>query len=143
MRGSRVGHSATLLDDGTVLVVGGYGNLGDRNGFRSDAEIFDPDTRRWSDAVSLTTPRPGHTATRLDDGRVLVFGGGDPNQDAVFGAAEVYDPDLGIWLPGAFTHSARWGHTATLLADGTVLVAGGEEWGDGADSVEARLFNPR
>ena len=136
MRGERASHAATLLDDGTVMVVGGYGNLGERRGDRADVEIFDPETGGWSDGPSLTMPRRLHTATLLEDGRVLVFGG-DNAELGEMGAAEIYDPDLGVWLQGAFTASQRSRHTATLLEDGTVLIAGG-----GGDQ-ESYVFTPR
>lgn len=79
MRASRFGHTATLLRDGRVLVVGGF-NLKPNFEILSGepvttAELYDPATRKWSGAASPAVPRYGHTATLLDDGTVLVIGG--------------------------------------------------------------------
>src|SRR5262249_48842809 len=68
---ARKGHTATLLSDGKVLVVGGE----NQNGFVSEAEIFDPATGIFSFSGNLNTARADHTATRLTDGRVLIAGG--------------------------------------------------------------------
>ena len=59
---ARKAHTATLLQDGLVLVVGGDSDTG------ASAELYDPSTGTWSTAGSLNTPRRGHTATLLPDG---------------------------------------------------------------------------
>jgi hypothetical protein len=75
----RMLHTATLLDDGSVLVVGGvgYGSASNIPTLAS-AEIYDPNTGKWTltkKPMSLKGGRALHTATRLQDGRVLVAGG--------------------------------------------------------------------
>jgi len=79
-------HTATMLPDGTVLVVGGRGGSGDV----PSAEIVDPaaGTVRTLDSV-LHIPRSEHTATLLPDGRVLIAGGYEENSIAV---------SQGLWL---------------------------------------------
>src|SRR5438046_341271 len=73
---ARSSHTATLLADGKVLVVGGEGLDAKRRPIRlASVELFDPDSRIWSPAGNLSTARSGHTATLLPDGRVLVVGG--------------------------------------------------------------------
>src|SRR5690349_13319074 len=59
----RSGHTATLLADGTVLIVGG-----------ASAELYDPRTGTFKATGGMTTPRGGHTATLLADGKVLIAG---------------------------------------------------------------------
>jgi len=113
----RWGHTATLLEDGRVLVVGGQKTA---SGKLDTAEIFDPSTPSWSSAGSMAEKRgAGHTATLLEDGRVLVTGDSDE------ATAELYDPATGQWSSaGVMVWPRNWS-TATLLEDGRVLVAGG------------------
>lgn len=137
-------HSATLLADGKVLVVGGLGPGEFSAKAMATPELFDPSTERWSKTDPLATPaRQYHRATRLSDSTVLVTGGIIEGKFPV--EAEVFRPDTGTWKAVASMARGRIGHTATLLSDGTVLVAGGVVAGEETptaftDSVE--LFNP-
>ncbi|MDQ3518414.1 MAG: kelch repeat-containing protein, partial [Gemmatimonadota bacterium] len=63
----RVGHTATFLPDGRVLVIGGYNGA-----YLKSAEIFDPRLGRFAPAGTMREGRSGHTATLLRDGTVLV-----------------------------------------------------------------------
>jgi WD40 repeat protein len=120
---ARVAHAATLLDDGRVLVVGGLerGPAGEVLGPTMTAEVWDPTTRSFSDAGSAAGPFAMPTATRLEDGRVLVLGGGPDRTTAL-----VWDPATGAFTPTGSLHEGRaGGQTATLLPDGSVLVIGG------------------
>jgi hypothetical protein len=130
----RAGHTATLLGDGTVLVVGGR----DAGGAPvAAAERFDPGTGAWSPARAPSSPRRGHTATLLRDGRVLVAGG------VGAGADEIYDPAANAWSVSTVQAGAgRAFHTATPLLDGRVLLAGGL---DGASQplATAAIWDPQ
>ena len=78
---------------------------------------------RGKSVKSLTTPRFGHTATLLSNGKVLVVrrsGGGD-----YLTSSEIYDPATGVWTTTGSLNTSRINHTTTLLPDGKVLVAGG------------------
>jgi hypothetical protein len=112
-------HSLTLLPDGTALAAGGETdgcNAGSCtfSGTLATAEIYDPDKGTFSGTGSMTAPRETHTATLLNDGRVLLAGGvayGGVN--AFFGptpSAELYTPMVLVARPklfsGAFWHSA-------------------------------------
>ncbi|MCH7593503.1 MAG: hypothetical protein IIB27_03235, partial [Chloroflexi bacterium] len=68
---ARAFHTATLLDSGGVLLVGGSGP----QGVLSSAEVFDPESNAWAAPTEMSDPRSFHTATLLKDGRVLVTGG--------------------------------------------------------------------
>jgi large repetitive protein len=137
----RYAHTATLLPDGRVLVVGGRGN--DAASFDT-AELYDPATGNWSNAGRLNEARSFHTAALLADGRVLVTGGQVPVpnpdgtiQDEAIDSAEVYDPSTGQFTLIGRMSVARGSenrccsqvrrHTATLLGDGRVLVSSGFE----------------
>ncbi len=114
-------HTATLLQDGRVLVVGGGGE-----GYASQtsAELYDPANGSFSRTGSLKTGRWLHTATLLPDGRVLVAGGRSP-KDTTYASAELYNPGTGRFTSTGSMKASRQQQTATLLPDGRVLIAGG------------------
>lgn len=130
--GREGGHTATTLDEGTVLLVGG----GD---VARSAEVWDPETRTSRLVSAPASGRVGHAATRLEDGRVLVAGGDAERENSA--SAEIYDPDEDAWEPAAPMAHSRTGHTATRLEDGRVLVAGGED-AAGEAVAAAELYDP-
>ena len=118
----RIGFTATLMQDGRVLIVGGRTRtfaVSPDGSPTSIVEIFDPVSSTFSRAAGLRTPRAGHTATLLASGKVLVAGG-DPA-----GTAEIYDPSTNSWTLAGPMHGRRYDHAAALLLDGKVLVTGG------------------
>lgn len=141
---ARATHTATLLDDGRVLAAGGCLTPSDVRtcSATTTSEFFDPDTGSWSAAALLGEVRRLHSATRLDDGRVLVVGGLDENQ--TLSSAEIFDPGSGMWSTTVPMSTPRYGHTATRLAGGRVLVTGGEDAvGPSASPLaSAELFDP-
>lgn len=116
---ARAAHAATLLDDGRVLITGGFRTGG---GSLSSAEIFVPSTGRLEVTTDLGTPRAGHTASTLPDGRVLIAGGFNGDY---LRTTEFFDPKTGRFFPGPHMAIARSEHTATTLSDGRILIAGG------------------
>lgn len=117
---ARAYHTATLLPNGKVLVVGGQGVGGN---LLASAELYDPDTGSWTNTGSMSHIRYAHTATLLPNGQVLVAGCDDTGPVADVGA-ELYNPITGMWTnTGSLLSSLKWGHTATLLSNGKVLVA--------------------
>lgn len=111
-----MGHSATLLVDGRVLVVASDGR----------AELFNPTTSAWKLTGRMLQGSSAHTATRLTNGDVLIVGGHDGAQIAV-NRAEIFDPNTENWTAAGSMNSARTNHSATLMADGSVMVVGGAD----------------
>lgn len=121
---ARAQHTATLLANGKVLVVGGLIGCNPGCQTTNTAEIYDPSTGTWSATGSPSLPRGNHIAVRLADGKVLVAGGYSA-PGVVLAGAELFDPDTGTWSPTGALGSARQFHTAALLRTGKVLVTGG------------------
>ena len=84
-------HTATLLDDGTVLVAGGFPLPNSSGNGSVIAELFDPATHLFARTGSLGTGRYLHTATKLNNGEVLVTGGEFKTTPAmILKSAELY-----------------------------------------------------
>jgi Galactose oxidase, central domain/Kelch motif len=132
--------SVTLLNDGNVLLAGGDDRDSPDDGIAS-AEIFRPDTMRFQPTGSLHRPRKGQTATLLNDGRVLMAGGGS---GGLIGTAELYDPKTGTFSETGSLITPRHKHTAGLLPDGRVLIAGGSDERDWYGTLNsAEIYDPR
>jgi len=136
----RSGHTATLLKNGKVLIVGGWTG---RYDLRGSAEIFDPVTKTFTPTGNLAVERAGNTATLLADGRVLIAGGEDRQENAI-ASAEIYDPAAGKFTLTASMTDPRGAHTATALKDGRVLIVGGGSGHYPSQNVyrSAELFDP-
>lgn len=125
-RYDRVGHTATLLADGRVLVLGGallFGSL--------DGGIWDPATEQWT-VFPVPFNIHGHTATLLADGRVLVAGGYEQTSEfgveRTSGRLAVFDPATNDWaidLLAPQLLTPRADHITIALPDGRALIAGG------------------
>src|SRR5208337_183231 len=128
---ARVGHTATLLNNGQVLIVGGYDP---GTGLIADAELYDPPTQTFIDLGDTNAPRYEHTATMLQNGQVLIAGGDtDPTPSAAFNTAEIFDPVSQTFTPVPVPMTAmREGHAAVLLNNGQVLITGGDIPGTGS-----------
>jgi hypothetical protein len=129
---ARRDHTATLLQDGAVLVAGGY-----NGSYLASAELYNPALGTWSNVGNLATARRNHTATFLPDGTVLVVGG---RNAGILSSAQIYDPRTQVWQSTEALATARYQHTATLLPDGTVLVVGGT--GVSGDLASAEIYHP-
>jgi hypothetical protein len=118
----RAQHTATSLNDGQILLAGG---------FTRAAELYNPGSAtfiRTGDMLDDGTSHTDQTATLLQDGTVLIVGGGTR-------MAMIYDPGTGTFSQTGNLSNARIGHTATLLTNGMVLICGG-------GNETAEVYNP-
>ncbi|MBI2931768.1 MAG: protein kinase [Planctomycetes bacterium] len=125
MNESRRSFGAVRMDDGRVLVAGGFKqDLGARN----TCEIYTPDAEggRWQSAPPLRGPRGYFSLIRLPDGGVLRSGGND-------GGVSVADCEVfsgGRWMPtGSMPEGRNALATEIDTVRGIVLQAGGNIWG--------------
>jgi hypothetical protein len=131
--------TATLLQNGRVLITGGFNVDGSTGStFLSSAEIFDPATATFSPTGAMNVARYRHSATLLANGTVLIAGGRTGNQ--IEATTEIYDPATGVFTQAAAMVAARYDHTVTPLPDGRLLIAGGG--GPGGFLSSAELYNP-
>jgi hypothetical protein len=129
MARARYGHSATLLPDAKVLLLGGYttesqavgGFVYPANELLTASEMFDLRGNTWMGVGHSTIPRFEHSATLLPNGTVLVVGSAyASNADS-----QIFDPKNTEQWASTGLKMDRYLHTATMLVDGRVLIAGG------------------
>ena len=149
MAAARYGHSATLLGDGRVLIVGGFNFTA---GELTSAELYDPTTDTFSSVGQLSVAAGfGHTATLIPDktdptkpGKVLIAAG---IYDAGFApypsnTAELFDPASGTGTKTGSLITPRYFHTATTQSNGTILFIGGQVDGNGTPTANAEVYDP-
>lgn len=133
-------HTATRLNSGKILVVGGASSIvsgatstedpgGGITSLTAVSELYDPASASFNLTGSLAVARFLHSAVLLPDGKVLIVGGED-QQHAAAQTAELYDPASGTFTPAGTMHLPRKGTSTATLISGTgeparVLVYGG------------------
>ena len=127
---ARKGHTATRLQDGRILIVGGE----NQSGPVAEVEFFDAAAGTSSLGPTLQAPRTDHIAILLIDGRVLIAGGRAGDQRLM--DTEIFDPASNTSSSGPSLNQARAGHSGTVLSDSRYLVAGGD------DAGTAEIFDP-
>lgn len=94
---NRLKHSAALLPDGRLKVMGGFFERSSGGGVALDSsEIYDPALDEWEEPGQLQQARGGHGMVSLPDGRLFVAGGGPT-------LSELYED--GRWRPAQPTLS--------------------------------------
>ncbi len=134
----RTRHTATLLGNGKVLVVGGSTN---GTASTATASLYDPSANTWSATTGApTTGRFYHSATLLTTGKVLIAGGVNSGTTSS-SSAELYDPATNSFTATPAMPAVRQQHTDTRLATGKVLLAGGV--GSSASSIATTaIYDP-
>lgn len=144
MKYARARHSAALLNDGKVLIVGGTNGT---SGLQV-AEVYDPSTNKFTVIGNMVAVRNSNpTAVTMSDGKVLIAGGntGTGATSGYLNTAEIYDPSNNTFTATTGNMgSARDTLAATLLSNGKVLIFGG--WNGTASSDSSlstcELYNP-
>lgn len=137
-------HAVTRLQDGRILVTGGGVNAAGTWTTKREVEIYDPVARKVTKVKSMKDARRGHSATLLQDGRVIVaggtIGGGGNNFGFQVETTEIYDPVTDTWAYGPSLQTPRTLHSAALLPSGAVLLLGGlDASGSATRNVEGYL----
>ena len=150
---TRFSHDSTLLDDGRILVSGGFTGTFENDelfGFPSSSyQIYDPLTATWtfmgpttsydpqtsiltvtdqSDPTASGIPElaPSTPPTRLPDGRLVsVAALGGRNMNDPFSALAIFDAETDEWTRLTDVPTDRSSPGAIALNDGRVLVVGG------------------
>src|SRR5205814_10327228 len=117
MLSARTGFSPTLLQDGRVLVAGGFSHFcpGLFSCYLSSAELFDTARGTFSSTGSMTMPRSNATATELNNGMVLIAGGQD--NSGPLSTLELFDPAKGIFTLAGNMLTPRRLHSAVALSN--------------------------
>ena len=117
MRHARGGH-ALVATANRLYVIGG--NAGTAN--VAPAEVYDPQTRAWSDLPALPVPR-NHVAGFEFGLTVCVAGGRSPATARV----DCFDPGSSTWLRAPDLPQPTSGAGATSLEDGRAVILGGQD----------------
>ena len=129
----RYGHNAILLDDGRVLVAGGYTGVANNNVIVPEAvpvvQTFDFATATWGlvgsfDGLSETGPGLYASTAKMADGRILGIGIIE-EVDRITGSRVVLEQGGDSWTELPPNPLARGLPEMVALDDGRVLVTGG------------------
>ncbi len=118
MTAARAQHTATLLQNGNILVTGGVNQYG----AMKTTDLYNFTTQSWTASIPMNSPRYAHTANLLRDGRVLAIGGSDNEWSQ--NTSEIFDG--ASWTTSASINYNRTSHSSVLLPNGKVMLSGGE-----------------
>ena len=131
---SRYNHTATLLNDGRVIVTGG---TQDGTSSITDCEIFDI-VNGWVPTDDLHYPRMRHDANIIPDSdNLMVTGGwignGHPSLfkhfngpgNSSLSSTEIFDPSTSSWIAGPDLNNGRFWHQSAITDNDELIVIGG------------------
>jgi large repetitive protein len=138
----RTGFDSVVLGDGTVLAVGDDVAClpGPAEPGSETAERYDPAADRWTEAASLNKPRKSFATVVMPDGRALVTGGTNPD-DQLYSSTKLFDPSTGAWTDGPLLDIARADPAAVTLADGRVMVGSLVARGETGDTTTTEMLD--
>ena len=125
---ARMQHTATLLANGKVLIIGGVGAMPELSIFSQAiplAELYDPATQTFTPAGTLNYPRAAHCSVLLPNGKVIVFGGASVGASLPLNNVEEWDPaTMSFSIIGGLQNEHLSGQ-AFFRQDGKIEVVGG------------------
>ncbi|HEY2498667.1 MAG TPA: kelch repeat-containing protein [Candidatus Angelobacter sp.] len=137
--------TAVALKDGRVLVAGGLnGGQYPYHKVEATAEIYDPETGRFTQVGSMSVPRYKQGAALLPDGKVLIAGGSNEDgRQSIYSSTEIFDPQVGRFTSGPRMNFQRYKLLSGVVAlkDGRILLGGGAEQPEIYDPARA-VFVP-
>eukprot|EP00435_Cladocopium_sp_Y103_P059814 s134_g21.t1 len=130
----RAGSAAAVLEDGRMMVIGGYTEEGIAQGLLSSCDVFNPLTGEWTQdgAAPLSRGRWGHGCASLQN-KVYVVGGCSLQLEAQAAEAfmvtlrhcEIYLPDENRWVPTGALQIPRSGTRVVALDSSHLAAIGG------------------
>jgi len=140
---ARAHHTLSILPDGRLIAVGGYGTSG---AVLASTEIFDPNTNLWTAGPNLAVARAEHTATVLVSNRVLIAGGVSVTGTTATATAVEYNQGTNTFINPSTMGTARAAHGACVILAGgeadKVFFTGGRNSTLTGDLTSTEMYDP-
>lgn len=133
----RWGHSATMITESRMLVLGGQADDDAQQATLGDLYKFDFETYTWSRPMNCdSVPRAWHTASFIPGKNLLVIFGGERTVDGCPECLDdimVLDTEIDLLYPPAISGKAptsRSGHSAAMIGNDLIVFGGvrGRKW---------------
>jgi len=135
-----VSGNAILLNTGQVLMVGGC-NMVPYLPYYVTTQLYNPTTNSWSYGATMSAAHSTAPAFLLQNGQVIVPGGGDATGNNPSPIVEIYDLNQNVWTQVAPLSLSNWWYfQGCVMADGRVLICGGQV--NGGTTNAAQIYDP-